>query len=905
MVTRTQAISNFLKASTHPDLSILYNYNMEVQVNVAEDGGTRVDGDFKGRQWHGWTDGFQTWKSFRIPYKANTEPEYEDRPISFDLAAHVEGIGLTGWDWVNKCSRWVAFDFDAISGHSDKHERKLSDTELKDVQTRVMDVPWVTIRRSTSGKGLHLYVFLEGIKTENHTEHAALARAILGMMSAQARTDFQAKVDAVGGNMWVFHRKMRGTDGLQIIKSGGVFTEVPPNWRDHIQVVSNKRRKILPNFIQDQGSSDLEKTFDELSGQRTKIPLDEDHHKLINWLRENNCHAWWDSDHWMLVTHTMHLRQAHHHFQFKGFFETKSDGTDLNTQNAFAFPMRRGAWTVRRYTPGIEEHNSWTQDGQGWTTIAYNKEPDLANSARANTGVEHPTKGFMFREAEMAQSAIKALGAKVELPNRFLNRRAYVKEHKDGRIIMEFERQPDDPPEHMDGWIPEDKSWKRIFNVHASDPYETDIGKFDDIVRHLVSEDGKDCDWVIRSDNVWRDEPLVHVKAYLEALGYSPKECKTIIGSSVFKPWTLVNRPFQPEIPGDRQWNRGAAQFRYTPTLNKDDLRFDTWMRVLNHCGSGLDNAVKEHPWCKSNGILTGGDYLKCWVASMFQYPLEPLPYLFFYGPQNSGKSTFHEALTILVTHGVVRAQSALTSDFNGELANAILCVVEEMNLRKDKKAADRIKDYVTSRQISIHAKNKTPYMIPNATHWAHFANEHLACPIFPGDTRITMSFVDLPPSDKIIPKKQLMILLEKEAPDFLSEIISLEIPPSPDRLNIPVITTDEKLLVEKANRTLLETFIEENVHFTTGKLIKFSDFYDRFKGWLEDGDKDYWTKHKVGREMPTKFTKGRLYKQGSSHYIGNMSWFARTPDEPILPKIVVKNERLFIEGTNTEPEVE
>jgi hypothetical protein len=82
MITRTEVIKNFLLAKARPDLAQLYDYDMEVQVNVAQDNGERVEGDFKGKLWQGWTDGEETWKPFRIPYKANSEPEYEDRPLS-------------------------------------------------------------------------------------------------------------------------------------------------------------------------------------------------------------------------------------------------------------------------------------------------------------------------------------------------------------------------------------------------------------------------------------------------------------------------------------------------------------------------------------------------------------------------------------------------------------------------------------------------------------------------------------------------------------------------------------------------------------------------------------------------------------------------------------------------------
>ncbi len=108
--------------------------------------------------------------------------------MAFDLAAHAVGIGMTGWNWQARESLWVGFDFDAITGHSDAHAAKLTDAELKAVRR----TPPATSRGSPSaaarrGSGLHLYVYLDGYPTENHTEHAALARAILGMMSRQDR----------------------------------------------------------------------------------------------------------------------------------------------------------------------------------------------------------------------------------------------------------------------------------------------------------------------------------------------------------------------------------------------------------------------------------------------------------------------------------------------------------------------------------------------------------------------------------------------------------------------------------------------------------------------------------------------------------------------------------------------
>lgn len=1193
-VTKTQAIKAFLTANAPSDLATLYNENMEVQVTVAKDNGERTEGDFKGKMWHGYTDGMQVWKPIRIPRNANTEPEYEDTPMTYDLAAHAEGIGMTGWDWKNRVSRWVAFDFDAIIGHSDKHAKKLTEEELAAIQAALNAVPTVTVRRSTGGKGLHLYVFLQPIPTANHNEHAAVARAILSQLSGIAGFDFSSKVDICGGNMWVWHRKLKtAPEGLSVIKVGTMQAEVPSNWKDYTKVVSGRRQKNLPRFIETQTPvhNDIESVFEELTGQRLRTQPDPDHRRVMDWLFTNygSC-SWWDAEHHMLVTHTHALKEAHTELNLRGKFETNATGTERGyDHNCFAFPIAKGAWAVRRYTLGVAEHPFWEQDGAGWTRCFYNREPDLGGAARIYEGIERPEGGYHFATAEQAQKAALLLGADLKLPNWIMGKPTSLRMHKSGRLVAEVEKDANTPA--LDGWIVKGKKASRIFSIKSPGPNESETFKLDEQLRHVVGEDGMDAGWVIKCDGEWNGEPFQHVKVYLQGQGYQPKDVAAIMGSNIQQCWRLVNRPFKDEYPKDRQWNRNAAQLRFKPSLNRDNLSYPNWMKILQHCGKGLDDAVRTHHWCKSNGILTGADYLKCWIASMFQEPTEPLAYLFFYGPQDSGKSIFHEALSLLMTRGVVRADTALTSQsgFNGELENAVLCVVEETNLQKNATAYNRIKDWVTSRQLPVHRKQRQPYTVQNTTHWvqclpkdswimtefghrqisnlighpvvlivdgqryktegffasgrkevfsvrtqhghelratadhpvlvdydglrmwrkvsqlrlgdrvcfnrhvgvewhsngdfnqgyllgylfadgtltnchievAHpdrpllpfilsclsseytlnalperwdihsqeirdiceafgvtdkkivtewieeassdflsgflsglfdgdgcvsfsdsgylrvcfqqtdiqilravqrillcfgvyskisgeqlricnesvrifqdrigfqhpekrqkldkalegkrhrdnndftdkvagvelvgmqdvfdvtvpgaecfsangfkvhnCANSHLACPVFPGDTRITMVLVDSLDPSQMIPKKQFLPMLEKEAPDFIAELLGLELPPSNDRLNIPCIGTEDKALAEFANQTFLELFISEKAHYIPGHRVKFGDFYARFMEWLDPQHAHLWSQIRVGRELPPRFAKGRM--TNNEMWIGNMSF--------------------------------
>lgn len=892
-VTKSDAISRFLIVRTVEDLSSLYCLGMECQVNVAQGDGERVEGTYKGRQWHGWTDDLSTWKSFRIPYNANSKPHFDDPILTWDLDRHAEGIGMTGWDWENLKSRWVAFDFDAIIGHSDRHTKTLTNEEMQAVQDVACGIEWVTVRKSTSGKGLHLYVFLDGVLTSNHHEHAALARAILGMMSAITGFDFVSKVDICGGNMWVWHRKMRGTDGLSLIKKGTTLKNPPKNWRDHIKVVTKRRRKNLP---QDIANADQEDPFMELSGQRAYVPLDVDHKKLINWLRDQKALWWWDQDHHMLVTHTTWLKRAYNALPLKGIYETASDGTNLNEQNCFAFPLRRGAWVIRRYGQGTGEHSCWEQDSHGWTRCFLNRPPDMATAARAHGGLEDPKGGYIFRCASDAALAAKSLGIILDIGTAQAGRKAKIKSHKDGRrLIFEVEHDSQDSGGEMRGWLMENKKWHKIETPNVPDALEPDdVANFDDFVRHLITISDQDAGWMIKSGNSWRGEPLNHVKAALGYMNFSSKEIHRIIGSAIFKAWKDVNLPFQPEYPGDRQWNRNAAQFKYLPTQDKEDLSYPHWLKILEHCGNGLNDAVSQHPWCKANGILSGADYLKCWIASLFQHPTEPLPYLFFYGPQNSGKSAFHESLSLLLTKGYQRADLALQSStgFNGELEGAILCVIEEIDMGKDRNAYNRMKDWILSDIINIRKMQTQAYHAQNTTHWVQCANDHNFCPIFPGDTRIVMLYVPpLSPTD-MIPRKRMKEILRKEAPDFLASVIRLEVPPSPDRFHIPPVITEDKLMVEQLNQTPLERFIQERCKAAPGYMLSFKEFHERFMEWIEADEVRNWGKIKTGRNIPPQYVKGRLH--GSSAVtIGNITWHNTTTETK--KRLVIRGK--YLEG--------
>ncbi len=254
MTLVTDAIGNFLRANRsqhNADLVERWSAAMESQLNVLTSKGELVEGKEHTYR-HTTSEGFTyDYWPIRIPKNADSEPEWRDYVLEWPPEEFAEGIGCTGWDWQNRVSRWVGFDFDAITGHA--KGVGLSDGQLEEIRRVAHQLPYVEVRKSTSGNGLHLYVHTEQVSTANHTIHAQLAKCILGKMGADCGFDFmrqgeQKLVDACGGNMWIWHRKLTlENEGLRLLKPAETQlkeADLPSGWRVHDIGTSELRRPV-------------------------------------------------------------------------------------------------------------------------------------------------------------------------------------------------------------------------------------------------------------------------------------------------------------------------------------------------------------------------------------------------------------------------------------------------------------------------------------------------------------------------------------------------------------------------------------------------------------------------------------------------------------------------------------
>ncbi|MGE0536261.1 MAG: DUF5906 domain-containing protein [Pirellulales bacterium] len=856
MTLVTDAVLAFLRSVPHnaPELIERWTPFMETQVNVAAGDGEPVEG-----MRNTWTNGLYNWFNIRIPKNANSEPEYRDFNIPFPLEEHAEGIGSTGWDWSARKSRWVGYDFDSLTAHA--AGVGISDEELDRVREAARALPYVEVRKSTGGNGLHLYVYFDeaGVPTANHTEHAALARAVLGLMASETGFDFASQIDACGGNMWIWHRKMSNANqGLKLLKAAErplTIADLPSNWRDHIEVVTRRRAKVRVQGLTD----DQQDPFESLASARRIIPLDEKHKEIINALEKSGYSCFWVPDHHLLQTHTKAfewLTTDRGDLGIKGFFQTISEGRDKGTPNCFAFPLENGGWKVYRFSPGIAEAPTWSQNNEGWTTCYFNRRPDLLTASRAFGGNELPDeKGFTFDLASDAMRALEYLGERISIPKSFHARPMTIRANKDGRLVVETKRESEDQKPSGFALSPKKDRWTRVCQAKAETKTTEDR---DDIVRVLVTPEGASAGVYVRSvDGTWDCHPRDLVKMAIGSHGFGERRIKDIIGAATLNRWTRVSIPFAPEFLPDRQWNHNAAQLLVAPAT--DEGEHAHWDRILAHIGQSLDSTIPTV--AAAGSIRTGADYLRAWLACLIRAPLEPLPYLFLVGPENSGKSILHEACSLLFTR-IVKADRALTSasDFNGELDGAILCVVEERDLSKTPGAANKIKDAVTSRTLAIRKMRTDVYQVPNTTHWIQCANYDHEVAIKSGDTRITVLVVPRLTSE--IPKLDLLKGLADEAPFFLRTLLQLDLPKRISRLRLPVVETAAKQQIADKNSPI-SVFLREMCEFDLNAKLTKGTLFKSWQPWaIERGEEPHDPKW-FGKELPAA-SQYRIYADGT-----------------------------------------
>jgi hypothetical protein len=651
-----------------------------------------------------------------------------------------------------------------------------------------------------------------------------------------------------------------------------------------------------------------------MTQERAKIELDKTHERILDELEGMGYTYYWVDDHHLAQTHTGALLELYQKFEemgtpLRGVFETISPGDDPGKPNCFMRPRLNGGWDVYRFGEGEHEHEIWDQTGKH-THTTFNVDFTLDKVARVCNGVEHSKadKGYYFSDLEDLEKALALLNCgKMELPSRAEGREAYIRKRKeDNRLVLGFGKDRTDKPADFKGFVKASQGWERLLDTDDPTVDDMDItANVDHKIRALTRRDfddestsgGSFTGWVVRDSNSrWVEIPAQHTKAYLKAQTITDHE--TVVGSCIMNAWELVCMPFEEEFPGGRRWNRNAPQFRYKPADIPIDQRphHPNWDLYFNHLGKDLDSYIPDQEWAKDYGIKNGGDYLKAWIACMLRFPYDKLPYLFMWSQmQETGKSMFHESVSLLITKGVKAADRALTNDqgYNGELMNVVLAYIDEIDIATAGPAVyNKLKAWSTGLTLPVHAKYHQVVEAPNTLHFVQMANNLESLPVFQGDRRITA--FEVYPIIAPIPKDVLMASMTNEAAHFMRTLMDWPIPEAPSRLRLPVIETETKATAIMHNEGSLEEFIKEQCHKVNGQKIKLLTFADRFKTWCDASEED-------AHMFSSRSLKPRLKKlgikcgvsEGNAIYIGNLSF---DPNAESRAKYIISNNRLIQE---------
>ena len=764
-----------------------------------------------------------------------------------------KAIGFTGWNYLTNTSHWVGFDIDSILNHSKGHTYEAINEILETFKT----YDNVSVVRSTSGLGYHFFIHFDPSNLPSITsrkEHIALSKATLDTLI----TIDGNLVDCCGMILW-FWKDTQNEHSFELVQQA-TKQSIPPD--------IEKQRKI--NY-----SCDSNNYPDD------SVSLDGGHRRLIDWLRKNAQDWWWNSEKSILVTHTYTLLQAHKELKLDGYFQTSATGeTGAATgsdHNCFAIPIEQGGWIVYRFNIDCDEDSTWHTNAAGYRYAYFNTTPSIAECGKVNSAIRLDNGKFIFTRAGIIDT-VQRMGIKCSIPDK----RQFEAANKSGFLCITTERNKND--NCPDGWIEKGNTFFISFEI-PKEKIQQRIRVPHDILRH-VTFNGVEYGWYINTDGDWVSQNKNNVVDFLYSKGI--KNTRDVIGKAVEQHWNLVNEPFKPEYPGKRIWNFEAAQYSVIPSRGD----FPMWKTVLNHHGKTLDIFMEENSWCVENNIKTGAEYLFLWLAWLFQKPEAKLPYLFFFGPQNNGKSTFHEAIKLLLRKeiGYVRADRALTSDagFNGELHNAIVCIVEETPLNKRESAAyNRIKDWTTASDIAIRPLHKAVYRTRNLTHWIQCGNSINECPILPGDTRVTAVWIN--PPKEYINKDEIFRELIKEAPGILYALITCALPEPCGRLQLPIIESGERQDIIEGNYNEVQEFIRLRCFYVPGELMLFSDFCAEITKEFDI------SKIMIGKHMKdfNEYPKGRALGDGQQ-YIGNISFEQKEAREYRFRKN--KNGRLMKE---------
>ena len=196
-----------------------------------------------------------------------------------------------------------------------------------------------------------------------------------------------------------------------------------------------------------------------------------------------------------------------------GVFDTNSAGRNPGNPNCFLFPLTNGGWRVYRFSPGIAEAETWSQDGQGWTTCYFNRRPDLDIAAKIHGGIEDPEKaGITFSRRPTTPCRSPRPWAKTTLRSTRCSPTARPRSRPIKTAAWSWRsnaRKGTPSYTEPEGWLAKKTKWVRVFETTISDKKDDDLGltEYDNLIRAIETPAKQFVGWVVYKGGEWIGQP--------------------------------------------------------------------------------------------------------------------------------------------------------------------------------------------------------------------------------------------------------------------------------------------------------------------------------------------------------------------------------------------------------------
>lgn len=730
-------------------------------------------------------------------------------------------FGVSGWNYSTKMTHFISVDVDLLGDK--KGNDGVTQQRMDEIIAQCMALPYIEMRYSTHGKGLLIRAFLQPTHTPSENAHAKLARTLIDKINSDTTLKLNSDpkkpdTDVVGRIAWIWSAK-ENDGSFKLIKANSTFYQ-PPEQEIAVEVDTNLSIEQLEEqafyLSLNDGTQAIIKHIKDKGGIAEYVALQDPEEGAFACIR----------------THTYMLMEAKEALRIPGSYKTVASGSNRKDINCFCIPSRNGGLKVIRYG-GTGGESDWLIDDKGRAYNYLNDSVPLIEQIRIHGGSPDKDNTYLFPTLRQAAEAMQRFAVgKIEVPVEYADRKTTLVLIDNTTAQMRIEKHQGE------------KSYNPHFhnghgylkhNFQVSLPEESDaILTQDEVlmvsnnIRHVVMFYNKaNSTWESKARDSWIKKGRQDIDAVLCSIGISKQRVPSVCGHLIRNSLMGVNVPFGEEKLGPHTINITTSKLACKPS--KVIKSIDNWLSFYKHIGSSLTPHIKANPSFQKIGIKDGCDYLMTWLAYSIRKPSLRMPYLFLHGPQETGKSLFHESMNFLISGAVQRGNYSLTNPqgFNGELMGCTHVVIEELDMSTNKMAFQRMKEFVTGSEVSIHVKGATPMMIPNYTHWIQCANDVSYCPVEFGDTRVTMIFVDKPPKPRC--KDEMINALKNEAPCFLHKILTLDLPEPMGRLALLPIETEDKTEVMEGRSDNIQQYFSSCLTESDGSYILLSEAFDEY----------------------------------------------------------------------------